>query len=395
MRIVYLHQYFKTPEEGGAVRSFYVASKLVEEGHTVDLITSHNSADYYIKRVNGVRVHYCPVPYDNKFGTLKRIWSFLRFAFTALDLAKRLKPDLCYATSTPLSIGWIALRLNKRKGTPFIFEVRDLWPEAPKQMGVLRNRILLRIASRLEKRIYYQADKIVALSPGIAQSVNTLVGREKIIMVPNFSNCELVQELEQEGLSRLKPDVLRIAYTGALGKVNNMSLLGDVIRLISQTEGIELCISGEGKYAHQVEEWCGVSTNAKYVGHLSKQETYELLLNSDICLTTFLDLPVLETNSPNKFFDGLACGAICLVNNSGWVKELVEENECGFQFNRDNFRTIIELLRDDPGLVETYKLNATNLSRRFDHEKLTQEIAQMVKDNFTPATSSPVYNQTE
>lgn len=394
MNIVYLHQYFKTPEEGGAVRSYYLASKLVEDGHKVDLITSHNSDEYEVKRVNGIRVHYFPVPYNSKYGKFKRMWAFVWFALKALRLATRLNPDLCYATSTPLSIGWIALKLNKRRGTPFVFEVRDLWPEAPKQLGIIKNKVLLKLAKRLEKRIYYRADKIVALSPGIAEGVLEYVEKDKVLMVPNFSNCDLAKELSEEFFDQEeKNKKFKLVYAGALGYVNNIPLLEQIISTVSELKGVELHISGNGKFANEIEQ--KAQGNVYFHGHLSKRETYKLLTSSDASLTTFLDYPVLETNSPNKFFDGLACGTICLVNNKGWVKELIEENDCGFHFDSSNFKTIIELLRDDRELLASYKKNASHLSWVFNKSSLTKKISQMIKENFSSkSTSSRVYSQT-
>jgi len=380
VRIVYLHQYFTTPEEGGATRSYHIASKLVEEGNSVDLITSHDKPGYYIKRINGIRVHYLPIGYDNRYGKLKRIWAFLTFAYQSLRIALRLKPDLCYATSTPLTIGWIALRLNSKIGTPFIFEVRDLWPEAPKQLGIIKTGVLLFLAKRLEKKMYYRADKIE--------------------MISNFSNCKLSREVlsREEVLPQVPSEnKLTVCYSGALGFVNNMPLLEFVIHTIGSLEDVELFISGTGKYQEKINKVCEKYKNCKYVGHLDKRTNYQLLTFADVSLTTFLDYPVLETNSPNKFFDGLACGTVCLINNGGWTQELVEENNCGFHFSQENLKSILLLLSNDLELLNTYKQEARKLSLSFDKDLLCDRISQLIKDNFKPKSisSSRVYNQTE
>ena len=194
MRILYLHQYFKTPEDGGAIRSYHIAKAMVSKGHQVDLITAHNKKEYLIKRVEGIRVHYLPASYDNSFGKLKRIYSFIRFAYLALKLAKKIKAEICYATSTPLTIGWIALKLNKKLGLPYVFEVRDLWPEAPKQLGFIKSKSLFSILKKIEKRIYYRADKIIALSPGIQKGIEEIAPAQKVELIPNFSNNSAAQK---------------------------------------------------------------------------------------------------------------------------------------------------------------------------------------------------------
>ncbi|HTF80228.1 MAG TPA: glycosyltransferase, partial [Cytophagales bacterium] len=141
MKVVYLHQYFKTPQEGGAVRSYYLAKSLVDDGNEVEMITAHNAKEYEFKVVDGIRVHYLPVYYHNRLGFVGRVISFLKFMYMAYHKVTSIRNvDLCYATSTPLSIGWVALRLKSKHNIPYYFEVRDLWPEAPVQMGVLTNR---------------------------------------------------------------------------------------------------------------------------------------------------------------------------------------------------------------------------------------------------------------
>ena len=91
MKIIYLHQYFKTPEEGGAIRSWHLARALAKAGHQVEMITAHNKNTLEEKTMEGFRVHYLPVSYDNRYGTLRRILSFRRFARLAHAKAKEFR----------------------------------------------------------------------------------------------------------------------------------------------------------------------------------------------------------------------------------------------------------------------------------------------------------------
>ena len=142
MRILYIHQYFKTPEEGGSIRSYYLAKGLVDAGHEVTMVTAHNGP-YEVKKIDGVAVHYLPVPYDNSFGFAQRLWSFWSFVKLAKKEAKSLpKQDLAYVMTTPLTTGFIATYLKKELNLSYYFEVGDLWPEAPIQMGVIKNKWL-------------------------------------------------------------------------------------------------------------------------------------------------------------------------------------------------------------------------------------------------------------
>jgi hypothetical protein len=132
MKVIYIHQYFRTPEQGGAVRSYHLAKGLLESGIELEMITAHSGKDYDQRWIEGIKVHYLPVDYDQKFGFLRRVWSFFQFVRLSKKLLKKLsRPDLLYITSTPLTTGWIGLWAKKHLALPYIFEVRDLWPEAP------------------------------------------------------------------------------------------------------------------------------------------------------------------------------------------------------------------------------------------------------------------------
>ncbi len=119
MRIIYLHQYFKTPQTGGAIRSYHLAKGMVDAGHEVEMITAHNEPRYEIRDVDGIKVHYLPVPYSNEFGFLKRIKAFYDYVKASKKLIAKLPlADLIYATSTPLTVGYITLWAKKKLEAP-------------------------------------------------------------------------------------------------------------------------------------------------------------------------------------------------------------------------------------------------------------------------------------
>ena len=123
MRIFYIHQYFRMPEEGGAVRSYHLAKGLAEAGIQVEVITGGNIKSYDQRWIDGVKVHYLPVEYDQKFGFLKRVWAFLAFVRKAKNLIPKLgRADLLYVTSTPLTTGLIGLWA--KKGSQYLIFLR-------------------------------------------------------------------------------------------------------------------------------------------------------------------------------------------------------------------------------------------------------------------------------
>lgn len=138
MHILYLHQYFNTPDKPGGTRSYWTSLKLLESGHKVTMICigRDTKKQYERKTIEGIDVIYVKTNYSQSMGIFARLKSFLHFMVHATYLSLKLKGiDFVVATSTPLTIGFPALVLKKFKNIPYLFEVRDLWPEVPIQMG--------------------------------------------------------------------------------------------------------------------------------------------------------------------------------------------------------------------------------------------------------------------
>ena len=173
-RILYIHQYFKTPKEPGGTRSYWIAQQLIKSGFNVTMLTTSPNIEKSIERkiIDGINVIYLKIPYNQKMNVYKRLITFIKFMVKSTFYAIKEKDvDLIIATSTPLTIGFPAIVVKKIKRIPYIFEVRDLWPEVPIQMGGLKNRVLQKLAISFEKKIYKNALHIVALSPGMVKGV--------------------------------------------------------------------------------------------------------------------------------------------------------------------------------------------------------------------------------
>lgn len=379
VKITYIHQYFKTPIEGGATRSYHVAKAMVEAKHEVNLITSYNESNYTIKNIDGITVHYLPIPYHNGMGTIVRIWSFIQFARQAYTLAKKIKTNLVYATSTPLSVGWTALRLKQKLNIPYIFEVRDLWPEAPKQLGVITIPYLLKKLTAFERTVYANASQIIALSPGIANGVSSSNPLSKVTLVPNFANNELAKHTNR----KCEKDnyAFRIVYSGTIGHANHIEFLAEIIRLTDIHFGnkVQFKLLGEGKFSDKIATLCKASSNSVFLGFQSQNQVFEHLLAADATLTTFLEFPILETNSPNKFFDGLATSNLSLINFDGWIHETITAHNCGFKLSTETFVSIINSLLDHPEETKLMKANAKKLAiEQFDKDILCQQITTLI-----------------
>ncbi len=363
---------------------------MARAGHEVDLVTAGNK-DHFEKIINeGVTVHYLPVQYDNSFGFARRLWSFYQFVNKALHYVAGLgKFDIAYITSTPLTVGIIALRLKKKYKLSYIFEVRDLWPEAPIQAGIIRSVFLKKIARYLESRTYSGANKLVALSPGIAGSFSgkTWV---PVHLCTNISDCNffgITTEKNRELSEKYSlDDDFVIGYFGALGKMNALTYLLDAANYFKlKAEKIKFLIIGNGGQKSHLQRIADRNNldNVIFVEHLDKFQLREHLSLIDAAYVSFAKLKVLESNSPNKFFDALASGKLIILNMSGWLREIVEKNKCGFYADPEAPGALLNQLQPfihNRLLLAQYQRNARKLAENnFEREKLTIELLKFIE----------------
>lgn len=391
MKILYLHQYFKTPEEGGAIRSYHIAKEMIAKGYEVEMITSHNHNSKVIEKIEGIKVHYLPVYYDNKLGKLSRIFSFLKFIFLAYKECKKIKDvTLCYATSTPLTIGLLALFLKKRHNIPFFFEVRDLWPLAPIQLGFINNYFLQFFLFYLEKKLYKESQKVIVLSKGSFEYVQKIISTSKIILVPNISDTDFFQLEEKSNELKQKYNIQNefvISYLGTLGKANHLEYLLEIAEVCQQKlPQILFLIVGEGSEKKRLIQLTKKLTlnNIRFLPYGNKEYIKEVLTISEATYTSFLKIPVLETNSPNKFFDSLASGKLTIVNTKGWLQEIVENNKCGLFINPSYPHLFVDKIKN---LVENnnqltfYQQNARKTALMyFDKKVILKKIVDSLND---------------
>ncbi|MFK7952364.1 MAG: glycosyltransferase family 4 protein [Ekhidna sp.] len=384
MKILYIHQYFKTPDEGGSIRSYYLAKGLVDAGHEVTMVTANND-DEKIITIDGIKVHYLPVPYDNKFGFIRRIWSFYQFVRLAKKKAKSLgRHDLSYIMTTPLTTGFIGTSLKKELNLPYYFEVGDLWPEAPIQMGVINNRLLKKWLYSLEKRFYFEAEKVIALSPSIRNYIEKVSPNTKVYVIPNMADCSFFEPQKSIG-DFSDTNKFQVTYCGALGKANQLEYLIDAAKESSkQALPVHFNIIGYGSEMKRLEKASKRLTNISFHSHSSKQTVKDLLDHSDAVYVSFKDVEVLGTGSPNKFFDSLAAGKLTIINFNGWIRNLVSRNKCGFYHDPNSPEEFVKKLKvflNSPELLFKYQRNGRKLAELYYDKDIQVTKLQKILNN--------------
>ena len=395
MKLIYIHQYFKTPLMNGGTRSYEMARRLVRKGHEVHMITcgyrsEDRSFSWRTTNCDGIHVHWLNLKYDNRQSYLTRMCTFVGFALLASFRIRKLQYDLVFATSTPLTVAIPGIFASWRSGVPFVFEVRDLWPELPVAVGALKNRVFIRLCELLERFAYNSATHIIALSEGMKRGIcEAGIDSDCVSVIPNGCDLELFQN---DYLSAVVADEVAqpsILYCGTLGHINGVEWL---VRLASELKAIQsnikILVVGDGAERGSLIELAkSMGVDESYIEFrepVSKAEVPALIATASVCVSVFLDLPEMRNNSANKVFDGMAGGKPIVINYGGWLHELIGQYEFGISVWNLEISVAAQRIHDfvsQPHNLKVAGENALKLAEEnFDRNVLAEKFSLILTE---------------
>lgn len=386
MKILYFHQHFTLPTNAGGTRSYELAKKLIEKGHEVTMVAGGSSdlglsptknKGIYRGDVDGIDVIQIALPYSNRDGLFKRATTFLKFGWKSVRIAFQEKYDLLFATSTPLTAGLPGIMMKLAGGKKkFVFEVRDLWPELPKALG-MKNPIFLAGMSILEWLSYHTADGCIGLSPGICEGIKKRCQKEKPIeLIPNGCDLNLFMQsdksLTSEDLHDLPRDKKIAVFTGAHGIANGLDAIIDAAKVLQdkKRDDIIIVFIGDGKMKPHLQKRVVNETisNVLFYNPIPKLKLAEIISRADVGLMILADVPAFYYGtSPNKFFDYIASGLPVVNNYPGWLADMIIENKLGvvtIPGNPISLAEGIEYLIDNDAMRKEFGMNARKFAEQ-------------------------------
>lgn len=348
MNVLYYHQHFSTPQGSTGTRSYEMARRLLAQGHSVTMVCgSYGGGNTGLAgayqngkregRVAGIQVVEFELPYSNRDSFLRRTLTFLKFAWRSAWLVLRRDYDLVFATTTPLTAGIPGILARWLRGKPFVFEVRDLWPELPKAMGVIRNPLVLGAMSVLEWLSYRSAHRLIGLSPGIVDGIARRgVPRERIALIPNGCDLDIfgvpAEPWRPEGVG---VNDLMAVFTGTHGIANGLDAVLDAAAELKRRgrNDIKLVLIGQGKLKVELQQRAHAEQLDNVIFHdpVNKAKLAGLMAATDVGMQILANVPAFYYGtSPNKFFDYIAAGRPVLNNYPGWLAGIITEHECGY-----------------------------------------------------------------
>jgi glycosyltransferase involved in cell wall biosynthesis len=354
MKVIYFHQHFSTPNGAAGIRSYEMARRLLLRGHQITMVCgSYGGGETGLTEpfkegrrrgvVDGIDIIEFDLAYSNADVVIKRAMTFLKFALRSIGLAMTERYDVLFATTTPLTAGIPGIAARWLRGKRFVFEVRDLWPELPRAMGVIRNPLVLWAMGVLEWMSYRSAHRLVGLSPGIVDGIARCgVPRDRIASVPNGCDLDIFDTPTQPWRpEQVRPTDLMAVFAGTHGIANGLDAVLNAAAELKRRgrDDIKVLLIGQGKLKAALQARAEREDLRNVVFHdpVNKARLAGLMAATDVGLQVLADVPAFYYGtSPNKFFDYIAAGLPVLNNYPGWLAEMIEEHQCGFAVPPDN-----------------------------------------------------------
>lgn len=389
MRIIYLHQYFKTPKMNGGTYSYEITRQLVARGHEVHMVTADctgNGRRWYRTEEAGIQVHWLPVAYSNHMSYGQRMRAFFRFAWAAARKAVTLPGEVVYASSSPLTIALPGVYVSRRKKIPMVFEVADLWPEMPIAVGAIKSRPAIAAARWLERWAYRNARHIVAFSPGMKRGILAAgCPARKVTVIPNGCDLELFAVDRQPGREFRSRhawlgDRPLVVYAGTMGIINGVDYLARLAAAVrTRDPEVRFLVVGTGREEEKVRRAArelGVLDETFFIHPpVPKTQMPAILSAADVATSVFCDVKEMWNNSASKVFDALAAGRPVAINHQGWWAELIRRHDCGLVLDPHDMQSaaeeLIGALRDQHWLARAGTAARRLGKEQFDRVKLS------------------------
>jgi len=396
MHIAVFSQYHTNPDCPATSRHYALLEHLAKT-HRVTLLTTDAWAGQRLTQEfpwvpAGVEVRIAKVRYDNKMGPARRALAFVQYAAWAVREGLKLdKPDVIWGISTPLTAAWAAARVARRLRIPWVFEVQDLWPSFPIAMGAVPTALARRELFKLEKRLYDSAAHIVPLSPDMGSYVTNLgIALNKVTTILNGTDLELAARAPAAAVAALRQEQGLVGkrvvlYAGTFGRANDIpTLVAAAEKMVEADPEVVWLFLGHGFHAPLIAaaaaRWPG---RIRVVGGQPRHAVFAWFGLADVSVVSFLDMPVLDTNSPAKLYDSLAVGTPVVVTNRGWTKALVGRENCGWYVPASDAPALAERLHEalrQPAILREMGERGRQLARReFDRQILATTMQRILE----------------
>ncbi len=394
MHILLIHQIFVTPDEGGGTRHYELAQYLVNKGHKLTVIASN--IDYLTEKKkgknketrDGINIIYSHTYQAIHKSFIFRALSFISFAISSfIDAIKVKDVDIVWGTSPPFFQAITSFLVSKWFRKPFVFELRDLWVDFAEELGIVKNRFMIKFMKFLEKQMYRFSHKIIVNSPGYIPFVKKYIGNDNISLIPNgviskafeIKNGTILNFRTTYGLN----SKFIAIYLGKIGVANDIETIIDAAEQMRDYREILFILMGGGIKKESFQDYIHQHnlSNILLLDSRPKSKIPEVLADVDVCIATLKDIPLFNTTYPNKVFDYMAAGKPTILAIDGVIREVIKSSNGGtYVPPGDSIKLADAMLTyyENPELVKQHGKNAREYVKKyFEREKIADNLEKV------------------
>ncbi len=396
MKLLILTQYF--PPETGAPqnRLFELATRLKAKGVEVDILTAmpnypkmeifkaYKGKKYVDEEIEGLKIYRSRIYVSKSKGIVKRLMNYFSFVFTSYFRGKKLgNYDYLLCESPPLFLGYSAMRLSKKLGAKLIFNVSDLWPESAEKLGLVSNQFFLKMAYKLEAKLYNKSYLVTGQTQGIVKSILDRFPHKTVFWLPNGVDVEKYNPAEVKPLGfrqkyNINSNDIVFFYGGILGHAQGLEVIINVAkRFINQPVKFVLMGSGpEKNKLMSLNQQLGLS-NVIFANPVGRTEIGAIIKEIDVSLIPLRKLDLFMGAIPSKIFEILAMEKPILLGVDGEAKELfIDEGDCGWFFEPENLDDLESKIKEIINQPTDIKIKGKNgrqyVSKKFNRDTIAQ-----------------------
>jgi hypothetical protein len=399
MRILFLTDNFPPEVNAPAARTYEHCRQWVKQGAEVTVITcapnfpqgrvfsGYRNKPYQTENKDGLRIIRVWSYMTANTGVVKRTLDYVSFACTGFWAGMFQKADVIIATSPQFFTAWAGWALAKLKRRPFVFEVRDLWPESIATVGAVQRGVVLRVLEEIELILYRQAAAVVVVTPGlkdnlvyrsIAQNKVYVIsnGVDNTVFAPRPKDEELVEKLGLE-------NKFVISFIGTHGLAHGLEFIVSCLDEL-QDPGVHFLFIGEGAEKLKVRALAkerGIN-NCTFLDLVPRNQVPHYISASDAALVHLKDREMFQKALPSKMFEAAAMQRPILLGVDGLARELIETYQAGIFFqpeNKESFLQAVQRLKEDRELYTACQKGCRRLAEDFDRRKKAEEMYQILQ----------------
>ena len=408
-KILFITQYF--PPEIGAPqnRLFELASRLKNKGAQISVLTAmpnypemivkngYKNKFYFFEEMEGIKIYRSYIFVKKTKSIIFRLLNYFSFVFSSFltGLFKTHSYNFIFCESPPIFLGITAVILSKIKKARLIFNVSDLWPESAEKLGLVKNKFLLNITTKLEEFIYKNSFLITGQTQGIVKNISTRFPQKKVYWLKNGVEINSLDSVKTNNEWRKQNNFenhdFLLIYAGILGYAQGLETIIYAAEKLQKYPNIKFLFFGDGPEKSKLvllKNNLGIN-NIYFHMPVSKNEIRQIIKSVDAAIIPLKKIELFKGAIPSKILEVLALGKPILLGVNGEARELfINSGNCGLYFEPENSEALAEnilKLYESEGLLNQLGNNGNDyIKDNFNSEQIAEDLWNLLHSNSQP-----------